>query len=159
MAHAVRVVFSDARYAALAAAIFAAMAAGLLVLSEYVFLEPYVAGHVPSGSELGLALIVALAALSALVVPMNVFRVVSLRGQRRKMGGGILGSAVGAAAGACSCGPAGFAIISTFGWAGATATAFLTYYEIPIRAAAVLVLAATYFTTARSLRTECGTGS
>jgi len=35
--------------------------------------------------------------------------------QKKKMGGGIFGSIIGAAAGACSCGPIGFAVISTFG--------------------------------------------
>ena len=37
------------------------------------------------------------------------------------MSGGIFGSIIGAAAGACSCGPVGFAVISTFGSVGATA--------------------------------------
>ena len=71
------------------------------------------------------------------------------------MGGGVFGSIIGAAAGACSCGPIGFAVISTFGSVGATATAFLTNYEIPIRILAIGILAITYFTTVRSLKIEC----
>jgi len=62
---------------------------------------------------------------------------------------------IGAAAGACSCGPIGFAVISTFGSVGATATAFLTNYEIPIRIVAIAILAITYFTTIKSLKVEC----
>ena len=71
------------------------------------------------------------------------------------MGGGIFGSIIGSAAGACSCGPVGFAVISTFGSVGATATAFLTNYETPIRIIAIAILTITYFTTVKSLKTEC----
>ena len=71
------------------------------------------------------------------------------------MSGGIFGSIVGSVAGACSCGPIGFAVISTFGSVGATATAFLTNYETPLRIIAIVVLLITYFTTIKSLKTEC----
>ncbi len=156
MAQAIRIVFSNARYAVLASVIFTLMTVALLILSEYIFLAPYIVSHLPSGSELGFALILILSALSALVIPMNVFRITALKSSTRKMGGGTVGSIIGAAAGACSCGPVGFAVISTFGSVGATATAFLTNYEIPIRIVAILVLAATYVTTVKSLKTECG---
>ena len=155
MAQAIRIVFSNARYAVLASVIFTLMTVALLILSEYIFLAPYIVSHLPSGSELGFALILILSALSALVIPMNVFRITALKSSTRKMGGGTVGSIIGAAAGACSCGPVGFAVISTFGSVGATATAFLTNYEIPIRIVAILVLAATYVTTVKSLKTEC----
>ena len=127
---------------------------GLLIMSEYIFLEPYVVSHLPSGSELGFSLIVIISALSALVLPMNVYRINILKSSTKKMGGGLIGSLVGAAAGACSCGPIGFAVISTFGSVGATATAFLTNYEIPLRIIAIGVLAITYFTTVKSLKIE-----
>ena len=131
------------------------MLVGLLILSEYIFLEPYVVSHIPSGTEFGFILIVTISALSALVLPMNIFRINILKKSKQKMGGGIFGSIIGAAAGACSCGPIGFAVISTFGSVGATATAFLTNYEIPIRIIAIGILAITYFTTVRSLKIEC----
>jgi len=131
------------------------MMIGLLILSEYIFLEPYVVAHLPSGSELGFLLIVLLSVLSALVIPMNIFRISVLKSSKQKMGGGIFGSIIGTAAGACSCGPVGFAVISTFGSVGATATAFLTNYEIPIRIIAIAILIITYFTTVKSLKVEC----
>ncbi len=131
------------------------MLVGLLILSEYIFLEPYVVSHLPSGTEFGFILIVTISALSALVLPMNIFRINILKKSKQKMGGGVFGSIIGAAAGACSCGPIGFAVISTFGSVGATATAFLTNYEIPIRIIAIGILAITYFTTVRSLKIEC----
>jgi hypothetical protein len=71
------------------------------------------------------------------------------------MSGSIFGSIMGSVAGACSCGPIGFAVISTFGSVGATATAFLTNYEIPIRIIAIIILVITYFTTIKSLKSEC----
>ena len=131
------------------------MMVGLLILSEYIFLEPYVVSHIPSGTEFGFVLIVTISALSALVLPMNIFRINILKKSKQKMGGGIFGSIIGTAAGACSCGPIGFAVISTFGSVGATATAFLTNYEVPIRIIAIGILAITYFTTVRSLKIEC----
>lgn len=155
MIHTIKLVFSNFKYVALASAILASMMIGLLILSEYIFLDPYIVSHLPSGSELGFVLIVTLSALSALVIPMNIFRINILKSSKQKMGGGIFGSIIGAAAGACSCGPVGFAIISTFGSVGATATAFLTNYETPIRIIAIGILVVTYFTTVKSLKTEC----
>ena len=155
MTSAIRLVFSNSKYLALSITIFSTMLVGLLILSEYIFLEPYVVSHIPSGTEFVFILIVTISALSALVLPMNIFRINILKKSKQKMGGGIFGSIIGAAAGACSCGPIGFAVISTFGSVGATATAFLTNYEIPIRIIAIGILTITYFTTVRSLKIEC----
>ncbi len=155
MVQTIKLVYSNFKYLLLASTIFVLMLIGLLILSEYIFLEPYVVAHLPSGSELGFVLIVILSALSALVIPMNIFRISVLKSSKQKMGGGIFGSIIGAAAGACSCGPVGFAVISTFGSVGAAATAFLTNYEIPLRIIAIAILVVTYFTTVKSLKVEC----
>lgn len=155
MIQTLKPIFSNLKLFFLALVIFSTMMFGLLLASEYIFLEPYVVGHLPKGTELGFSLIVILCVLSALVIPMNIFRINILKDSKHKMGGGVLGSIVGAAAGACSCGPIGFAVISTFGSVGATASAFLTNYEIPIRIAAIAVLLLTYYTTVKSLKIEC----
>lgn len=155
MPSAIKTVYSNSKYLLLSVVIFSTMLVGLLIISEYVFLEPYVVSHIPSGTEFGFVLIVTISALSALVLPMNIFRINILKKSKQKMGGGIFGSIIGAAAGACSCGPVGFAVISTFGSVGATATAFLTNYEVPIRIIAIGILAITYFTTVKSLKIEC----
>ena len=155
MAQTIKLVFSNYKYIGLSIVIFVPMLFGLLLLSEYIFLEPYVVSHLPKGTELGFVLIVILSALSALVIPMNIFRINILKSSKQKMSGGIFGSIIGAAAGACSCGPIGFAVISTFGSVGATATAFLTNYELPIRIIAIAILVITYFTTVKSLKVEC----
>ncbi|MDH3489761.1 MAG: hypothetical protein OEL56_04860 [Nitrosopumilus sp.] len=155
MIQTIKLVFSNLMYLIISFTIFVSMLIVLLILSEYVFLEPYVVSHLPPGTELGLLLIVTLSALSALVIPMNIFRISILKSSKQKMSGSILGSVVGSIAGACSCGPVGFAVISTFGSIGATTTAFLTNYEIPIRLIAIAVLIVTYFTTVKSLKIEC----
>ncbi len=155
MTSSIKLVYSDIKYLVLAFVIFSSMLTGLLIVSEHIFLEPFFVSHLPSGTELGFILIVILSILSALVIPMNVYRIVVLRSSKQKISGGVFGSIVGAAAGACSCGPVGFAIISTFGSVGAVTTSFLTYYEIPIRILAVLVLCVTYYTTTRSLQVDC----
>lgn len=156
MIQIIKMVFSDYRYIVLASAIFVGMLIPLSIISEFIFIEPYIISHIPSGSELSFILIVIVSALSALVLAMNVYRINSIRNTpKKKMVGGIFGSLIGAAAGACSCGPIGFAVISTFGAAGGIATAFLTNYEIPIRLAAIAILAFTYYTTTKSLFVEC----
>jgi len=150
-----KIIFSNFKFLALSVIIFSSMMVLLLLISEFIFLEPYFVTHIPSGSELGFILIITLSALSALVIPMNLFRITNLKNSKQKMSGSIFGSIIGSVAGACSCGPIGFAVISTFGSVGATATAFLTNYEIPIRVVAIAILVITYFTTIKSLKTEC----
>ena len=155
MIKTVKLVFVNLKFLFLSLIIFSSMMITLLIISEYIFLEPYFVTHIPSGSEFGFFLITAISALSALVIPMNLFRIINLKSSKQKMSGSIFGSVVGSVAGACSCGPIGFAIISTFGSVGATATAFLTNYETPLRVIAIIILMITYFTTIKSLKTEC----
>ncbi len=156
MPTAIKLVFSNYKYIVLAVVIFVGLLIPLLIISEYIFLEPYVVSHLPSGTELGFVLIVIVSALSGLVLSMNIFRINNFRNiAKRKISGGVFGSIIGAAAGACSCGPIGFAVISTFGAAGGVATSFLTNYEIPIRLLAIAILIFTYYTTAKSLKVEC----
>ena len=155
MVETLKIVFSNFRYSLLALGIFIPMLFVLLLLSEFIFLEPYFVGQIPKGTELGFSLIIILSALSALVLPMNVYRINILKNSKGKIGGSVFGSFIGAAAGACSCGPIGFTIISTFGSVGATSMAFLTNYEIPIRIIAIALLVIIYFTTVKSLKVEC----
>ena len=155
MAQTIKLVFSNFKYLIMSFIIFISMSVGLLILSEYIFLDPYVVSQLPSGTEFGLLLIILLSTLSALVVPMNIFRIYILKSSKQKISGSIFSSLVGSAAGACSCGPIGFAVISTFGSIGATTTAFLTNYETPIRLVAIAILTVTYFSTVKSLKIEC----
>ncbi len=156
MIQMIKLVFADYRYIILAVVIFVGMVIPLSIISEFIFLEPYVLAHIPSGGEISFFLILVVSTLSGLVLAMNVYRINTFRNsQKKKMGGGLFGSLIGAVAGACSCGPIGFAVISTFGVAGGIATAFLTNYEIPIRLVAIAILAYTYYATVKSLAVEC----
>ena len=155
MKNILKLVFSNFKFITLSITIFISLMITLLFVSEFIFFEPFFISHLPNGSELGFVLILILSILSALVIPMNLYRITHLKNSKQKMGGSIVGSIVGSIAGACSCGPVGFAVISTFGSVGATATAFLTNYEIPIRIIAIGILIITYLTTIKSLKTEC----
>jgi len=152
----IKLVFADYRYIILAAAIFVGMVIPLSIISEFIFLEPYVIAYIPNGGEISFFLILVVSVLSGLVLTMNVYRINVFRTRhKKKIGGGLFGSLIGAVAGACSCGPIGFAVISTFGVAGGIATTFLANYEIPIRLAAIAILAYTYYATVKSLSVEC----
>ncbi|MBT8252306.1 MAG: hypothetical protein KJO99_05705, partial [Nitrosopumilus sp.] len=99
MASVTSLVFSNFKYLLLAIIIFSSMMIGLLILSEYIFLEPYVVSHIPSGTEFGFILILTISFLSAIVLPMNIFRINILKKSKQKISGGIFGSVIGAAAG------------------------------------------------------------
>jgi hypothetical protein len=155
MTQTLKLVFSNYKYLALAVIISVGLFVPLSIISEYIFLEPYLVMNVPSDRAFGFSLIVAVSVLSGIVIAMNVYRIKTLHNQARKMGGGLFGSIIGASAGACSCGPIGFAIISTFGTTAGIATAFLSNYEIPLRLVALAILGFTYYTTTKSLSVEC----
>lgn len=155
MVQTLNLVFSNPFYIVLSVVIFTFMLIGLLILSEYVFLDPYIIGHISQGTEFGFVLIVILSILSALVIPMNIYRINILKKSKGKMSGSVFSSFIGSIAGACSCGPIGFVVVSTFGSVGATTLAFLTSFELPIRIGAIALLAFTYYATVKSLKIEC----
>jgi len=155
MLQTLKLVFSSPFYVLLSFIVFTVMLVALLIISEYIFLEPYLVGHIPQGTEFRFVLIVILSILSAVVIPMNIFRIRILKKSKAKMSGGIFGSIIGSIAGACSCGPIGFAIISTFGSVGATSLSFLTNFELYIRIGAIMLLVFTYYTTVKSFKMEC----
>jgi hypothetical protein len=150
-----KTVFSKPSYVILAIAIFCALFIGLSIISEYLFLSPYLTLNVSFSELSGFLLIIAVSAMSGIVIVMNVYRIKALRKSMKSMGGGFLGSIIGASAGACSCGSIGFAVISVFGTAGGIATSFLTNYEIPLRLVSLAILGYTYYATTKALSFEC----
>ena len=147
--------FSNYSYVPLAGIIFVCMLIPLSILSEFLFIEPFFVIHVIEDRAFGFTLLVAISFMSAVVIPMNIYRIRTLQKSTTKIGGSLLGSIIGASAGICSCGPIGFSIISTFGTVAGTATAFLTNYEIPLRLASLGLLCLVYYTTAKSISIEC----
>lgn len=150
-----KLIFADRKYLAVAAVISIGFFIPLSILSEYIFVSPYLVMHVPLDGMFGFALIVIVSVLSGIVISMNVYRIRLLQQSKTKMSGSLFGSIIGASAGACSCGPVGFAVISTFGTIGGVATAFLSNYEIPLRLSAIAILAYTYYSTTKALTFEC----
>ena len=142
-------------YAILAVIIFVCMFVPLSIISEFLFVEPFIIFHVIEDRVTSFVLIVFISLMSAIVIPMNIYRIRTLQKSTTKIGGSIAGSIIGASAGICSCGPIGFSIVSTFGTVAGTATAFLTNYEIPLRLASLLLLCLVYYTTVKSISIEC----
>lgn len=105
-------------------------------------------------TTLSFSLIVTLSFLSSLAVSMNIYRVKLIK-ETKKIGSSIVGTIIGASAGACSCGPIAFSVIATFGTAGSIASSFLTIYEIPIRLTSIGILVIVIFVTSKSLSREC----
>ena len=149
--------FSSYSYVLLAGIIFVCMLIPLSILSEFLFIEPFFVIHVIEDRAFSFTLLVAISFMSAVVIPMNIYRIRTLQKSTTKIGGSLLGSIIGASAGICSCGPIGFSIISTFGTVAGTATAFLTNYEIPLRLVSLGLLCLVYYTTAKSISVECKT--
>ena len=149
--------FSSVPYVILAGIIFVCMFIPLSILSEFLFIEPFVIFHIIEDRTASFVLLVSISLMSAIVIPMNVYRIRTLQTSTTKIGGSIVGSIIGASAGICSCGPIGFSIISTFGTVAGTATAFLTNYEIPLRLVSLGLLCLVYYTTTKSISIECKT--
>jgi len=148
-------IFSKFNYILLAVIVSVSILIPLSIISGYIFFEPYFIMHIPIDRLIGFVLITGVSIMSGLVVSMNVYRIKALQNNMKKMGSGFLGLTIGASAGACSCGPIGFAVISTFGTVGGIATSFLTNYEIPLRLVALAILGYTYYATTKAISYEC----
>ena len=148
-------IFSKFNYILLAVIVSVSILIPLSIISGYIFFEPYFIMHIPIDRLIGFVLITGVSIMSGLVVSMNVYRIKALQNNMKKMGSGFLGLTIGASAGACSCGPIGFVIISTFGTVGGIATSFLANYEIPLRLVALAILGYTYYATTKAISYEC----
>ena len=149
-----KLVFSNYTYIFISAVIFLGLFFPLSIISEHLFLEPYVIFSIYSDTAFNFSLILILSVIAGIVVSMNIFRIKLIK-KVKKIGTSITGTVVGASAGACSCGPIGFSVITTFGTSGSIASSFLTNYEIPLRLISIGILFLVLLTTMRSLSTEC----
>jgi hypothetical protein len=152
---ALALVFSHSRYLALSIAIFAVLLLILLTMSNFIFFEPNFLFYVPTDQVINFSLIVIIAALSGLVLSLNIYRVKLLGDSIKKSGTGLLGTMIGAGAGVCSCGPLGFAAMSAFGTVGSAATSFLSNYDLPLRLVSIGLLVCTYYFTIKGISAKC----
>ena len=156
MENSFKLVFSNYRYSTISILIILGLFFSLSIVSEYLFIEPYVVFAVYPDTAFNFSLIVVISILAGMVVSMNIFRVKLVK-KVRKIGSSITGTVIGASAGACSCGPIGFSIITTFGTTGSIASSFLTNYEIPLRLISITILVLVLLTTLKSISRECKT--
>ena len=154
MENSFKLVFSNYRYSTISILITLGLFFSLSIVSEYLFIEPYVVFSVYPDTAFNFSLIVIISILAGMVVGMNIFRVRLVK-KVRKIGSSITGTIIGASAGACSCGPIGFSIITTFGTTGSIASSFLTNYEIPLRLISIAILVLVLWTTLKSISREC----
>ena len=148
------IIYSNPSYVLILIGIFFLLFIPLITLSEFLFFEPFLVFSIYPETTLSFSLIVTLSLFSAFAVSMNIYRVKLIK-ETKKIGSSIIGTIIGASAGACSCGPIAFSIITTFGTAGSIASSFLTVYEIPIRLTSIGILVIVIFVTTKSLSREC----
>ena len=148
------IIYSNPSYILILIGIFFLLFIPLITISEFLFFEPFLVFSIYPETTLSFSLIVTLSLFSAFAVSMNIYRV-KLINETKKIGSSIIGTIIGASAGACSCGPIAFSIITTFGTAGSIASSFLTVYEIPIRLTSIGILVIVIFVTTKSLSHEC----
>ena len=148
------IIYSKPSYILIAFGIFCLLFIPLIIISEFLFLEPFLVFSIYPETTLSFSLIVFLSFLSSLAVSMNIYRVKLIK-ETKKIGSSVVGTIIGASAGACSCGPIAFSVIATFGTAGSIASSFLTIYEIPIRLTSIGILIIVIFVTSKSLSREC----
>ena len=148
------IIYSNPFYILLSIGIFFLLFIPLIIISEFLFLEPFLVFSIYPETTLSFSLIFTLSLFSAFAVSMNIYRVKLIK-ETKKIGSSIIGTIIGASAGACSCGPIAFSIITTFGTAGSIASSFLTVYEVPIRLTSIGILVIVIFVTTKSLSREC----
>ncbi len=148
------IIYSNPSYILISIGIFFLLFIPLITISEFLFFEPFLVFSIYPETTLSFSLIVILSLFSAFAVSMNIYRVKLIK-ETKKIGSSIIGTIIGASAGACSCGPIAFSVIATFGTAGSIASSFLTVYEIPIRLTSIGILILVIFVTTKSLSREC----
>ena len=148
------IIYSNPSYILILIGIFFLLFIPLIIISEFLFFEPFLVFSIYPETTLSFSLIVILSLFSAFAVSMNIYRVKLIK-ETKKIGSSIVGTIIGASAGACSCGPIAFSIIATFGTAGSIASSFLTIYEIPLRLTSIGILIVVIYVTTKSLAHEC----
>lgn len=150
-----KLVFSNRKFIALSIVIFVGMLIPLSMFSGYIFLEPFWVFHVAETDVFSFSLLVIISILTGLVSSMGIYRIRILRMKSKKMSTGVIGSFIGAGAGACGCLSMSTTVISLFGTVGSTAAAFSTEYAVPLRLISIAILGVTFFTMVKGINANC----
>ena len=78
--------FSSYPYVLVAGIIFVCMFIPLSILSEFLFIEPLFVIHVIEDRAFSFTLLVAISFMSAVVIPMNIYRIRTLQKSTTKIG-------------------------------------------------------------------------
>lgn len=149
-------IFRRKAYLAISIASFALMFVVLLSANQILFLQPYLILNLTHDTIPSFLLTLAIATLTALVMPMTIFQFSNLKIKNKKAGTGLGSSLIGTIIAICTgCGPVGASLISYLGVAGITAVSFLDSYSIPIKIVSISILVATYFSLARGINSKC----
>jgi hypothetical protein len=152
---AIKLVFSNLKYLVFSIGIFVGMLVLLSVFSGYIFFEPFWIFSISDTDVFNFLLLISISTLTALTIPMGIYRVKILRSSSKKMSPGFVGSIIGASAGACGCLSMNVAVLSIFGTLGSTFLSFSTAYAIHLRLISIAILAVTYYITVRGITLEC----
>lgn len=149
-----RMVFSNRTYAVIAIISAIIFWIFLNVFDQTIFFLPVVTFYLPEYAVAGFIVSNITAALLGVVLSMNVY---ALRHTKSKISVSFFsGSTAGIVSSACaSCTSIAFFLVSTFGVAGATTSAFITNYQIPIRLLSVGLLILAYYSVHKKLETSC----
>ena len=101
------------------------------------------------------SLLVTISTLTALTIPMGIYRVKILQSSSKKMSPGLAGSIIGATAGACGCLSMNITILSIVGTVGGSILSFSTEYAMHLRLISIAILAVTYYVTVKGITSEC----
>ena len=134
--------------------IFVGLLVSFSTLSGYIFFEPFWIFHVSDSDVFAFSLIVIITSLTGLVISMGIYRFRVLRSRAGKMTPGLLGSTIGAGAGAFGCISMSIAFIPIIG-AASSVIGIIETYAIPLRLISIAILGFTYFITVRGITSEC----
>ena len=151
-----KLVFFHWAYVALAGTISAILWIVFNLFEQLLFFSPIVVFYLPEDAITGFILSIITAILLGMVVSMNVYVLIHLRGLKFNATSFFSGSSIGILSSTCaSCSSLGFLLASTLGGAGITLSTFLSNYQTPLRIVSIALLLWAYYSISIRLAGSC----
>jgi len=126
------------------------------IFDQLLFFSPIFVFYLPDDALVGFILSTISAVLMGIVVSMNVYIVKHSGNLKVTIGSLFSGSTLSMISSTCaSCSSVGFLLVSTFGGAGVTASAFLSNYQIPLRIISIALLMWALYSASSKLNSSC----
>lgn len=126
------------------------------IFDQLLFFSPIFVFYLPDDAAIGFILSTISTVLMGIVVSMNVYIVKHSGNLKVTIGSLFSGSTLSMISSTCaSCSSVGFLLVSTFGGAGVTASAFLSNYQIPLRIMSVALLVWALYSASSKLTGNC----